>query len=197
MIIVNGIPKSGTHAVMAWFTRMGMQRHPGTLLPAPNGVRAAGVSLEQVKQNNRPGMFILAHVPATRELWGNVVTVFRDPRNMLVSYCRHREREDGFRPTLAEAIRDYWGQPFVPLYDSYLGWKGRSVVIYYEDLPPAQIGDGGSIYVGHDRDWNTRTGEPSDWRNEWNDEAEDAWRASDGPGLLRRSGYASTLRIAA
>lgn len=191
MIVVNGLPKSGTHAVMSWLTQMGLKRRPGTILPSPDGLHVVGGDIHSIEQDGREGYFILAHVPARLALPGSVITVFRDPRNVLVSYCRHREREDCDRPSLVEAIGSFWNQPFVPLYDSYLGWHGRSVVLRYEDMPSWQVGDGASLYAGQSRDWNTRTGSPSDWRDHWTQEAEEAWQDAGGVELLARAGYGS------
>lgn len=187
MVIVNGMPKSGTHAVMAWLADMGLKRRPGTILPAPMfKVRAVGVELEAIKRDFREGMFVLAHVPASRSLWAPTITVFRDPRNMLVSYCRHRMREDNIGISIPEAIRDYWGQPFVPTYISYLPWRGLCTTLRYEDLRPS---NGARIYEDHPRDWNTYTGCSSNWRDVWDGEAEDAWQEAGGPELLNRAGY--------
>jgi hypothetical protein len=134
-------------------------------------------------------VYILAHWPAHYSLKGfRVVTIFRDPRNMLVSYIRHRARE-GIRLDIPKALEGFWGQPFVQAYRSYLGWRGKSVVVRYEDLPHDVIGDGSGIYRGQPQDWNTRTGEPSNWREIWDDAAEMAWRAHGGMDLLREAGY--------
>lgn len=171
---------------MAWLSRMGLARVPGTILPTHI---VGGSSLPELRKYPDSD-FILAHVPAGYDLSGFVVaTVFRDPRNVLVSYRRHRERE-GVAVSLCEALEDFWGAPFVPLYRDFLGWRGRSIAFRYEDMPPEQVGDGAGIYAEHDRDWNTRTGSPSDWPNVWDAETDKAWVAAGGPQLLADAGYA-------
>lgn len=197
MIVVNGLPKSGTHAVMAWLSRMGLKRCPGVIAPEDGRLKVHGSgglsvhTLSVVPDNT----FIQAHVPAELPLKGfSVVTVFRDPRNVLVSYVRHRARWSGAEITLAEAISDFWGAPFVDVYDSYLGWHGRCVAMKYESLAPDHVGDGSEIYAPDRPQWdkwigNTRTGSPSDWRARWDDAAEEAWREAGGPALLARAGY--------
>jgi Sulfotransferase domain len=195
VIVVNGVPKSGTHAVLALLDTFGLKRCPGTLLPLHDYYYVEAVphltmaSLQAIPDN----CYILAHVPALSSgqmLQGlKFITVFRDPRNCLVSYCRHRKRVEDLNVSIAEAIRNYWGSPFVGLYESYLGWRGKSVVLRYEDLPGSVVGSGQGIYKGSGTDWNTRTGAPSRWQAVWTEEDEAAWVKAGGPELLVKAGY--------
>jgi hypothetical protein len=197
VIVVNGMAKSGTHAVMAWLSRMGLKRCPGVIAPDDGRLKVHGSgglsvhTLSIVPDNT----FIQAHVPASWALKRfSVVTIFRDPRNVLVSYVRHRLRWSGIELTLAGALGDFWGLSFVESYQSYLGWHGRSIVLRYEDLAADHVGEGSDIYAPDRPAWdqwigNTRTGSPSDWREHWDDEAEEAWRKAGGPELLVRAGY--------
>jgi hypothetical protein len=193
--VVNGIPKSGTHAMMAWLYRMGLKRVPGTILACGEdqelhvtGAMALTIDALRLAPDN---VFILAHVNACHRLDGfRVVTVFRDPRNVLVSYCRHRMREEGLDIPISQAIEDFWGAPFVSLYSGFLNWRGRSIVVRYEDLPAGMIGDGRGMYSEAPRDWNTRTGSPSNWLEWWDSKAEETWSRHGGPDLLVRAGYA-------
>lgn len=195
MILVNGMPKSGTHAVMAWLSRMGLKRCPGVMFSADGRVQIAGKALSIGTLLDIPdNVFMQAHVAASLDLGGFcVLTVLRDPRNVLVSYCRHRSRHDELEVSIAEAIKDFWGQPFVPLYRDFLGWRGKSIVVRYEDLVADHVGDGASIYDDQPEwdSWigNTRTGAPSNWEDHWDDEAERAFVESDGLDLLDRAGY--------
>jgi Sulfotransferase domain len=192
LIVVNGVPKSGTHALMALLDTMGLKRAPGTLLPLFDYCYVEGMpymtlaALRAIPDNS----FMLAHVPASHTLTGlRVITIFRDPRNVLVSYCRHRKRVEGIDVSIPQAISDFWGTPFVRLYESFLGWRGRSVVVRFEDLPGSVVGSGDGIYARHETDWNTRTGSPSRWQDTWDEKAEAAWLAAGGNELLVEAGY--------
>lgn len=174
---------------------MGLRRVPGTILPMGddavyvNGLPVLSVDAARAIPDN---CYLVGHVPAKYDLTGfRLIMVLRDPRNCLVSYIRHRKREDGLRVTVQQALDNYWDQgPFVEVYRSFLGWIGRAIVIRYEDMPPSQIGDGSGIYRDHDRDWNTRTGTPSQWSDIWTDKIEAAWQRHGGPQLLVQAGYA-------
>jgi len=179
---------------MALLDTMGLRRVPGTILPMGDGLYVEGMlpsisthALKAVPDN----CYILGHVPARYSLDGfRVITILRDPRSQLVSYVRHREREDGIRLSIPQALDDFWGWgPFVEVYRSFLGWIGRSIVIRYEDMPPAMIGDGSGIYRNHKRDWNTRTGAPSQWFHVWTAKIDTAWQKHGGPLLLKQAGY--------
>lgn len=201
MIVANGLPKSGTHALMAWLSKMGLKRCPGVL--HIDGAGELGVNGNHLDVGTLAAVpdsvFIQGHVPATFDLRGfSVVTILRDPRNVLVSYVRHRaEPWGGDRKfTLDEAMDDFWGKPFVETYEGFLGWQGRSVVLRYENLAPEAIGAGCDIYDANRPEWdrwigNTRTGSPSDWREHWTEEAEGAWQARGGVELVDRAGYGS------
>lgn len=178
---------------MALLDRMGLKRCPGTIYPIYDYLTVSGATnlnlaaLRAVPDN----VYTMAHVPARYELAGfRVITIFRDPRNCLVSYIRHRKREEGLDVTIPEALENYWDSgPFVAVYKSYLGWRGRSFVVRYEDLPADVAGDGSGIYAGHGRDWNTRTGVPSRWQDAWDEDAHAAWIRHGGLKLLADAGY--------
>ena len=133
---MNGCPKSGTHAVCALLDRMGLKRCPGTILGCTPDqlLHIVGAKLNLSAARLIPdNVYTLAHVCAAYRLDGfPVVTVFRDPRNVLVSYCRHRKRE-GVEVSIAEALASFWGAPFVAVYRGFLGWAGRSVILRYEE----------------------------------------------------------------
>lgn len=178
---------------MALLDTMGLKRCPGTILPMGDGLYVDvcpvfSLSAARLMPDN---CYILAHVPARYQLDGfRIITVIRDPRNVLVSYVRHRNRVDGVKVTIQQALANFWDWgPFVELYRSFLGWIGRSIIIRYEDMPAKMIGNGSGIYRDHHKDWNTRTGKPSKWYGYWNDEVEAAWQKHDGPRLLSQAGY--------
>lgn len=198
MIVANGCPKSGTHALMAWLQRMGLNRLPGiieawhadrTIALRETGADSEVVTLGKARQLD-DRIFCHAHVHAGHRLDGfRVVTIFRDPRNVLVSYVRHQERVRGERITLQDALRSFCGRPFVEVYRGFLGWRGRSLCLRYEDFPPGFCGNGAGLYAHADRDHNTRTGSPSNWLDWWTEEMDLDWQAAGGPGLVEDAGY--------
>jgi hypothetical protein len=195
-LIVNGAPKSGTHAFAAFLNRVGARRCPGTLLGCTkdqdlhvSGAPWATMDLLRLVPDS---CYLIGHVAAchAQALEGlPVVTMMRDPRNMLISYRRHRKRVDGVEVSTAEALEDYWGAPFAEVYRGFLAWRGLAAIVRYEDVPAAVAGDGSGIYCRHDAGHNTRTGQPSDWVEEWRAEDHRAWRAAGGPELLEAAGY--------
>jgi hypothetical protein len=196
LICVNGCPKAGNHAAMALLDRVGLRRCPGTILPMGDGLYIDGVPwLSVAAARAMPdSVYILGHAPAglADALAGFcLITVLRDPRAVLCSYVRHRKREDDLDISIPAALDAFfdWGG-FVPTYRSFLGWRGRAIVLRYEDLPPEQVGDGAGIYPPGQAHLNTRTGAPSRWQDFWDEEAEAAWTAAGGPGLLVEAGYA-------
>ena len=199
MIVANGVPKSGTHCVMAWLHSMGLQRVPG-LIDGRNRKRRlryyapefAGevVSLAELREMPDTA-FVHGHVHAAHKLDGfRVVNIFRDPRNVLVSYVRHQERVHSQRITVVDAINSFCGAPFVEAYRSFLGWRGRALCLRYEDFPPGFAGTGARLYAHAKHDHNTLTDSPSDWRGWWNRDIEHAWIAAGGPALLQEADYA-------
>lgn len=195
-LVVNGAPKSGTHAFAAFLDRVGAKRCPGTLLGCTkdqelhvSGAPWATMELLRLTPDN---CYVIGHVAAchAEALAGvPVVTVLRDPRNMLISYRRHRKRVDGLDLSTAKALEDYWGAPFYEVYRGFLGWHGKAAIVRYEDIPASVAGDGSGIYCRHDAHHNTRTGRPSNWVDDWGQEDHRAWRAAGGPALAAEAGY--------
>jgi hypothetical protein len=176
---------------MALLDTMGLKRAcRGTLLAGSNGVYLHGVDADLKTLRFVPdNCYLLGHVPSRHPLDGfRVLTILRDPRNVLLSYITHRKR-DGLVYSYGHAMDDFWGHAFVDVYRGYLGWRGHSAIFRYEDLPPAVVGGGFGIYQNDTQDYNTATGSPSDWRKVWTEEFAQAWDAHDGPRLLVDAGY--------
>jgi hypothetical protein len=184
VVIVNGCPKSGTHAVMSMLSKMGLTRVSTVTVYSPD---------EADKYSDLDhSHYVAGHIPAKHDLTSFlVVTIFRDPRNVLTSYCRYRKKMEDAEISIPEAIADFWGAPFVSVYRSYLRWRepGRSVCLRYEDLPLHQVGNGAGLYPEDNDYWNTHTGSPSDWRRTWDRAAKVAWKSAGGPELLKGAGY--------
>ena len=182
---------------MAWLSRMGLKRHPGIIWAAGGEPQLTGPMLDLDTIRLAPdNTFIQGHLPADTPALDRflIVTVFRDPRNVLVSYVRQRRNIDRIHMTLPEAMQDFWGKPFVQAYRAYLDWRGRCIVLRYENLEPAHVGLGSGIYTPDRPDWdkwigNTRTGSPSYWQEHWTQDVVEAWAEAGGEELLEASGY--------
>lgn len=186
---------------MAWFHTMGLKREPGIveawhehreLEYRKTEAEKPGRGIEQLRDLDHH-RFCHAHVHARAQLPAGfmVVTIFRDPRNVLVSYARHQQRVHGNRISLVEALHDFLGRPFMEVYRGFLPWRrGRSLCLRYEDFPAGFAGDGAGLYRHAKRDHNTWTGEPSNWREVWDYEIDHAWRNAGGWFLVRDAGYA-------
>lgn len=191
MILANGCPKSGTHALMAMLAKEGGKRVPG-LMDGLHDRRP--LKLRGTPSDPSPvtwgralslddGYFLHAHVRSAhaRELPGfRVITIFRDPRNVLVSYMR-------WKGLGAEAVlRHFLGRPFVEVYRGFLGWGRHGEWLRYEDIG---IVAGPPGYENAERANSTWTGAPSDWRDYWTDRVARAWRAAGGDDLVAEAGY--------
>lgn len=216
MIVANGVPKSGTHALMALLAMQGGKRVPGILdgfrgpraLLMPTGAWPAVPTLEQATALPHDH-FLHGHVPADVEVPPSVkvVTVLRHPRNVLVSYSRRfafnrmilkwiaRRRRGmhtalGSPPTLQEILANgFVDRPFVEVYRRFLGWRGRGLVVRYEDIPRDFTAGAPDLYAGAAEDHNTLTSEPTDWREVWTPDIDASWRAAGGYELEQDAGY--------
>lgn len=196
MIVANGCPKSGTHALMAFLASLGLKRFPGLLdgrmekglrLVPEYGSDGADTPLLREAREMSDEWFIHGHVPAGVETRGwRFLTIFRDPRNVLLSWCRHHERVKGEPITPHEALISCHGAvPFVDLYRSFLGWRGRCLCLRYEDFPAGPEPYG----VATPEISETWTGTRVDWREEWDWELNKAWWQAGGNLLLAEAGY--------
>lgn len=139
-MIVTGCPKSGTH----WLAEV---------------CRRAGKRVRHV------------HLQFAR--WDGVTPVaciFRDPRDVLVSMCRHRG-DILMDHAIVARILDFYHGSLPAVYRSYLGyWTARSPFVSVrrfsdmtEDVPSP-----------------TKTGRHSDWTEYWSDMIDRTWRDAGG-----------------
>lgn len=196
MIVANGCPKSGTHALMAFLASLGLKRITGLL----DGRHAKGLRLVPEYDTDQDPMriwearamsdewFVHGHMPAQDVTGWRVITIFRDPRNVLLSWCRHQLRVKGRETSPLEALEACQNNvPFVDYYRSFLGWRGRCLCLRYEDFPPGPEPYG----VRTPEISDSWTGEQRvDWREEWDWDLKLAWRRAGGDLLLEEAGYA-------
>lgn len=190
MIVANGCPKSGTHALARLLIGRGIERVPGLLKCKHKRARfqlkikgTTKMVLEELKQFPDTH-YIHGHVHADIDLsWATVLTIIRDPRNVLVSYVRWKERQQDPRgpSNVLEAMDNFARRPFPEVYRGFLRWQGRCEIIRYEDLDPTSLHQPAG--------WGTWTGNPSDWRNWWTERIERKWRRIGGPDLVAEAGY--------
>lgn len=182
-IICNGIPKSGTHALVKTVELLG---------------------IPWVQEGCAGPHCIHGHFPASDPPpEGRHILIVRQPRNILVSWCRFTRSTvtDGF---LMAVMRKFWeGGAF---YDAVVDFAGHTqnpdvLTIRFEDLlgnsnTVVQIAGFIGVPVLPDTFENipgltqTYTGRLSNWRKHWNDRVEAAWVEHGGPEAERVFGYA-------
>lgn len=181
MILANGCPKSGTHLLMAHLHNMGLRRHPGIVEcwydGRPTRYRDPESQTKHLKLDySIKSSFVHSHVHSGVQYNNKyqIITVFRDPRNVLISYMREYENRDPFH--------DFYGQKFVSVYNGFLGWRDKGPCVRFEDMAPAAP----NLLPGS----ATWSGLLTNWEEYWNSELNAAWKKAGGNVLLRKSGYA-------
>jgi hypothetical protein len=167
MIYANGLPKSGTHLLCAWLEQNGARRfQEGTY----KAYRAA-----PKQPSPRHYAYMHSHIWPHHYVRGQVITVFRHPRDVLASYAQWPQG----KPIL-EALEGYLGGvPFVEAYRKFLPWKRKGAWVSFEWL----------LYNCQTRAGKTWSGQLSDWRKVWTPEIEAAYVAAGGLDLEREAGY--------
>jgi hypothetical protein len=207
LVICNGNPKAGRHALVKTVELLGTPWDP-------SGVGGPGRCISGHWPTHQLPPPIVAHLlrRATARKDGKPlpapdfkhIHIVRHPRNMLVSWVRFTRAE--FAPGyLIAAFKAYYGGK--PIYKEFLGYRGwledpEVLTVRFEEL----TGDEGETAariagfldvpllsgaverrLGGTVTW---TGELSDWTKYWSDEIEAAWREARGPEIERMFGYA-------
>lgn len=153
-----------------------------------NPVHGGKITLEHIKHTSNK-YFIHGHVKAkfaefvVQRLRCTVHHVIRDPRNVLISYSRYRNK------TPEIMLTKRWYGPFVQFCRGFVGWEQYATIYKYEDIWGHAAYLPGNLYVGAKNDLDTWTGAPSDWREWWTDEIDKIWCDQGGPELVRELGY--------
>ena len=180
-VIANAVPKSGTHALLKAIELLGVP---------------------QAKETFGEGV-MLTHLEATETIPDEVkvVTVFRNPRNCLVSMCRFQGRPiaAGFLIGIIRAymVRDKSMRAY---FEAFLPWMEQSHCIRYESLCDSDetlrgvaaflgvpyLDDAFPNLLGGTMSW---TGKPSDWRAHWNDSIQRVWEEEGMDEIEKVLGY--------
>lgn len=180
MVLVNGFPKSGTHALWKACYLLGINAEHGHFQPD--------------------------ELPACdRHLF-----IKRDPRNVLASAVRAgmgriAQEGTGFPlngGSFTAALRDFNGEPFCDQLAKMEPWLDAPAchIVSYEDLIASDTAmrgianycdvpyiDGAfELLPGHTRTWNERH---VDWRSIWSENVERAWGEAGGAAVVKRWGY--------
>lgn len=198
MIVCNGCPKSGTHSLLSLVsltnsTRVkglleGREGH-GKLRIRPTSADPRTSTIEDAL-NLPHSYYVHAHVSA---VWApmlkkaKVITIIRHPKNTITSALRARSKPLN-SDSLLKAMQSYYGHPFVETYRSFLGWRGNSVIVRFEDIP-IDFASSENVYCDSIKDNSTFSGAHSDWRSWWNQSCEEVWRKFGGHKLLKEAGY--------
>lgn len=186
VVIANGFPKTGTHALKKAIELLGLTRVQHMHQPHH---RATG---------GKPFKFD-----------GRMVIVYRHPRNVLVSTCRALGNATA-SGNLIGLIRDH-RSPFSPsdvgsmarAYRAYLPWRDdkRCLVVRYEDLVSSDaslrrmagylgvpfLDDAFANLPGLSPTWS---GAPSRWQDHWSEAVEAVWIEAGMQALQEELGYA-------
>lgn len=216
MIVCNGCSKSGTHFLTSLMAAMGKTQLGGTLIKRPSrplfvtSKRKLSSLFEE--DNDHYIHSHLIHSPSLAEkLAGHRhVFILRNPRNIAISWMRHRIKQD---PSLeaSEALLmkivlgGMFGRPVSEFISLHLPWVQEDDVccVRFEDLIARDQGalDGIAAHVGAQADpahydaafgkGATFTGSFSDsWDNpHWTDAVEQTWVAAGGPAVEAAAGY--------
>jgi hypothetical protein len=174
MILVNGIPKSGTHALLKAVQLLGIPDDAVRLEHLPFGLLPDGVNKH--------------------------IYIIRHPRNVLVSYCRWQNRPVA-AGMLIGFMRSFEGKSFADYWQTFSGWMTdpATFVVRYEALLAnsaviakiaAYLGvpclvDAFANIPGLTPTW---TGAPSDWSTVWNRDIDAEWQ-KDCQGIQEAMGY--------
>jgi len=170
-VICNGIPKSGTHALL-------------------KAVQLLGVTDTDHE-----------HLAYSSPLHDKHILIIRNPRDVLISWCRwtYKQVTQGFIiGAMAEFVQHYndykpWltdADTLVIKFEDLISDNGVTIqqIATYLDVP--YLTDAYANLPGLTRTW---TGNYSDWTEHWTQDIEDAWQAVGGANVEQDYGYVSSF----
>lgn len=208
MIFCNGCSKTGTHIATNLCESIGRKKIDGTVVkrkPDSYFAMKGTANLERLFSFSNKN-FVHSHIAYAKQLeftfasHKNLLTI-RNPRDVAVSWMRHRTRED---ESLVESkellIRLISGGMFgtsVPeFYRGFLGWLDveNVYIIKFEDFIERKVDLSGVTdylqaditcleYSGFLGGSVTYTGSYSNWRQWWDADVHKAWKAHGGTDI--------------
>lgn len=216
MIVCNGCSKSGTHFLTSLMKAMGKTQLGGTLIKRPE--KPLYITSETPLKTYLEAdddHFVHAHLiwraPLAERLAAHRhLFVIRNPRNIALSWMRHRKRQDPDLTESAETLErivrgGMFGHSVPAFIDLHRGWLDDAHVcaVRFEDLVARDAASLTRIalHVGalpdpaqYERafgEGSTYTAKLSDWSDSpyWTEAVETAWRDSGGPQVSEALGY--------
>lgn len=216
MIVCNGCSKSGTHFLTSLMLSMGKEQLGGTLIKRPSrklyftGKRPLA---DLFSSNN--DSFVHAHLIHRKPLAERLrdhkhLFIVRHPRNIAISWMRHRLKQDASLQASEELLLKIvsggmFGHAVAKFVELHVPWTQQQEVctVRFEDLVAR---DGGTLqriatHVDVPKDkahfenafgkGSTYMGSFSDWSNSefWTTAVEDAWLDSGGAKVEQELGY--------
>ena len=213
MFIANGAPKTGTHYLCETLSRLGMSESLSPWYYKMYSDPKREKPLHQKdEQPLRPDgwYFCHKHLPHERKREAKglpVITIFRHPRDTLISRTRYFKERD----PIAHLRGDPEGITFANQYRQWVGWitdGGASFCVLFEqfalhdheallnlcqyvDIEPPRDPEAFFYQVENcNTIWNpTRTGSHSRWQSHWNSQLDAAWELYGGKQLEEELGY--------
>lgn len=190
-VLANGVPKSGTNVLIKLGELMGFKTGNCTRENKPTV----------------PGGFNHGHVSSlyrdvVQDNFDVHIQIIRDPRNVLLSWCRHRER-DWSEESLLWGIENYHeGVSMAQYYSLFVPWIAEHDVVFvrFETMftSPLEIMNVcKAVGVPYDRSFienlegGTRTyyADHSDWPKHWTPKVDRKWHEYNMPFFERWLGY--------
>lgn len=217
MILCNGCSKSGTHFLTSLMLSMGKTQLGGTLIKRPK--KPLNVTSKKPLSSIFEAddtQFIHSHLihraPLAEKLQGHKhLFIIRHPRNIAISWMRHRNKQDAAIVESAETLEmiirgGFFGHPVPDFIGYHLPWREEPGVccIRFEDLVARDEDSLTRIaqtvgatpdpehYTRAFGDSSTWTGKVSDWSDSpfWTEAVEKAWGEAGGPEIEKTAGYA-------
>lgn len=227
MIIVNGVPKSGGTLVVVYIRSCGITLEPGGLI-------AYGSSRSMTLRGGKPWNSVrtlsevLAHTANDRVIGAHVndkaglhphpvVFVYRNPRNVLISYVRWTAVSMNWQaaraqPSVHDISRRIDNAAINTITNNlrcFTGWLEKAtMIVRFEDFiqRPRDVAEGlcqtldipmadPDAVLGDKTPWitpqyrGTWSGQLSDWSEIWDERIDAKWRAAGGRELEADYGY--------
>ena len=216
MIICNGCSKSGTHFLTSLMKAMGKTQLGGTLIKRPNApLRTTTIYPLAAFFAADNDHFVHAHLIWRAQLAAQLAAhrhlfIIRNPRNIALSWMRHRSRQTESLTESAALLErivrgGMFGQSVPSFIDLHRGWLTDDHVcaVRFEDLVAhdedslvriaAHVGavPDPAYYEGAFGEGSTYTTRLSDWADSpyWSEVVETAWHESGGPRVSAALGY--------